>query len=167
MNREPLEVKITLTEEQAEYIRSYLGYPIIPTTKDFQVVTSISDQIASSVQKAILNNEVKQKAHSTLEKIARIIIAKRDTGKEAFSKQEWKNILRRMIKVTIVQQKLEHEPYYRLVFGSERPYYVVKFTPHVWSWEIWEMEETRFLPWFDCDKPAPFLRVSEDALSYM
>lgn len=166
MSEEPLEVKITLTEEQAEYIRSYLGYPIIPTTKDFQVVTSITDQIASSVQKAILNNEVKQKAHNTLTKIAKIIIAKRDTGKEAFSQQEWDNIFRRVIDVTITRIERAHK-YYSVVFGDERPFYVIKMSPYTNAWEIWEVIEGQYLPWFNQEVPTPFLRVTEDALSYM
>ena len=160
-----VDVVMKFTKEQIDYIQLYLGHPIIPVKKDLEMVTSIKDQIASAVQQAILANSVKQKAHKQLEKIARIIIAKRDTGKEAFDKQEWNNILRRVIDVDIAHQKQELEPYYRLVFGSERPYYVVKFTPHVWAWEIWEMEETRLLPWFDCDRPKPFLVVTEDALS--
>lgn len=161
-----MDITIRLTQDQTDYIQLYLGHPIIPVKKDLEIVTSIKDQIASAVQQAILANSMKQEAHKQLDKIARIIIAKRDTGKEAFDKQEWDNILRRVIDVDIAYRKREQE-YYRILFRNDRqPYYIAKFSSYVDAWEIWEYQEAQTLPWFACPEPEPFLVVTEDALSY-
>lgn len=166
MNEEPLEYKVTMTQEQVDYISKYLGYPIIPTTKDFQMVTSITDQIHSAVQQAKYNDIVKQKAHVKLSKIAKIIIAKEETGRQTFSQQEWDNIFNRVVKEQILDRIYEQK-YHMISFRrrhlSPERYLVVQSVPfHMW--DVWVVKEGMMLPWLYNERPETFLEIDDEML---
>lgn len=161
-----LEINVRLTEEQADYILQYLGTPIVPVTKDLEVKDEIEIQIASAKSKAEYQQENDKKFKETMLIIAKIIIAKHTTGREAFVDQEWKNILTRVVDVNITSDVYQRE-YFRLIFDNDhvKGYYIVARS-YVDSWLVWEQKEVQPLPWLDPDREL-FLVLSESGLKLL